>query len=332
VGPSVCHGAGARSGKTDRPVIDGGAGLIKRGDEAEAAINEASRRTSSRRELSRHQQFEQVSPEVGHLDEKAFDEAMSDDEDSAMAMLADLTGATDPLLRELARRLAGRVVVDVARRGAARRRGIGRLARRPLQHEGDIDLDASIEAIAEARAVGGVPAAADLRVRTWVRPDTALCLVVDRSGSMGGERLATAAVAAATVAWRTPSDYSVLAFAADVLVLKEQLATTAAERVADGLFRLRGFGTTDVALALRAAGQQLALSRAARRITVLLSDCRPTAAGDMLEAARGLDELVIVAPDDDREEADAFGRAVGAIVGGVAGPSTVAETLATLLA
>jgi Mg-chelatase subunit ChlD len=282
--------------------------------------------------LARHQQFEQVSPEVGHLDENAFDEAMSDDEDQAMALLADLTGATDPVLRDLARRLAGRVVVDVARRGTARRRGIGRLARRPLQHEGDLDLDASIEAIAEARAVGGVPATSDLKVRTWVRPDTALCLVVDRSGSMGGERLATAAVAAATVAWRTPADYSVLAFASDVLVLKEQLGATATETVADSLFRLRGFGTTDIALALRAAGQQLATSRAARRITVLLSDCRPTTEGDMVQAARALDELVIVAPADDRDEADALGRAAGAVVGGVYGPSTVADTLASLLA
>jgi Mg-chelatase subunit ChlD len=332
VGRGVRQRAGAQSGKTERPVIDGGAGLIKRGDEAEQAVTEASRRTSSRRELARHQQFEQVSPEVGHLDERAFDDAMAADEDEAMALLADLTGATDPVLRDLARRLAGRVVVDVARRGSARRRGIGRLARRPLQHEGDLDLDASIEAIAEARAVGGVPDSADLRVRTWVKPDTALCLVVDRSGSMGGERLATAAVAAATVAWRTPSDYSVLAFAADVLVLKEQLAMKAAEGVADQLFRLRGFGTTDVALALRAAGQQLALSRASRRITVLLSDCRPTMAGDMIEMARSLDELVIVAPADDREEADALGRAVGAVVGGVTGPSSVAETLSTLLA
>ncbi len=52
----------------------------------------------------------------------------------------------------------------------------------------------------------------------------------------------------------------------------------------------------------------------------------------MLAAARALDELVIVAPADDRDEADALGRAVGAIVGGVSGPSAVAETLAALLA
>ena len=37
----------------------------------------------------------------------------------ALAMLAELTGATDPALRELARRLAGRIVVDTARLGLA---------------------------------------------------------------------------------------------------------------------------------------------------------------------------------------------------------------------
>jgi hypothetical protein len=46
-------------------------------------------------------------------------------------------------------------------------------------------------------------------------------------------------VAAATVAWRTPSDWRA-AFAADVLVLKEQLAMTAAESVADRLFGCGG--------------------------------------------------------------------------------------------
>ena len=35
---------------------------------------------------------------------------MDDDPDEALALLADLTGATDPRLRELARRLAGRIM------------------------------------------------------------------------------------------------------------------------------------------------------------------------------------------------------------------------------
>ncbi len=71
---------------------------------------------------------------------------------------------------------------------------------------------ASIEALAEARARGEAPDPERLHVRGWARPGTALCLIVDRSGSMGGRPLATSAVAAAAIAWRAPDDYSVLAF------------------------------------------------------------------------------------------------------------------------
>ena len=66
-----------------------------------------------------------------------------------------------------------------------------------------------------------------LRVRGWVQPATALCLLVDRSGSMGGKPLATAALAAAAVASRAPADYSVLAFGKDVVVAKSQDSTEA---------------------------------------------------------------------------------------------------------
>jgi len=45
---------------------------------------------------------------VGELDEVAFAEAMAEEPDEALGMLADLAGATDEKLRALARRLAGR--------------------------------------------------------------------------------------------------------------------------------------------------------------------------------------------------------------------------------
>ena len=56
---------------------------------------EASKRTISRRELAQNPQFEQVSPEVGELDEAAVEEGLDDDPDAMLALLADLTGATD---------------------------------------------------------------------------------------------------------------------------------------------------------------------------------------------------------------------------------------------
>ena len=145
-----------------------------------------------------------MSPEVGELDEAALDEAMSSHPDEALSLLADLTGATDPELRRLARRLAGRLMLDVARRGNDRRRGTGRIALKPFApEEGDLDIDASIDALAEVRR--GRPADPEgLRVRGWTRPGTALCVVLDRSGSMGGAPLAASAIAAAAVASRAP--------------------------------------------------------------------------------------------------------------------------------
>lgn len=269
---------------------------------------------------------------MGELDEAAVEEAMSDDPDDAMSLLADLTGATDPALRELARRLAGRLFLDLARRGPMRPRGVGRLRELPFRPDaGDIDLDASLDAIAAGRAAGGAIDPDGLRVRGWVTPSTAISLVVDRSGSMGGRPLATSAVAAAAVASRAPADYSVLSFAKEVVVPKSQDRDRPVEEVVNAVLALRGDGTTDVAAALTAAAEQLDRSTAGRRIAVLLSDCRATEPGDVAAAARLVDELVIVAPEGDSAEAEALARQVGARVTTIAGPSAVPDALARVL-
>lgn len=273
-----------------------------------------------------------MSPEVGELDEDAVQEGLSDDPDEMMAMLADLTAATDPKLRDLAKRLAGRLFLDVSKRGPVRPRGIGKMVSLPYRPDrGDLDVDASIEAIADA--IGGRQAIDPdgLRVRAWAKPGTALCLMVDRSGSMGGKPLATSAVAAAAVAWRAPEDYSVLAFGKDIVVAKSQDVYKDSERVVNDVLTLRGFGTTDVAGALQVAKLQLMRSCAGRRIAVLLSDCRATVEGDVRAAAGALDELLILAPEGDSDEAERLGEAVGARVRTVAGPAEVAAALSELL-
>jgi len=295
-------------------------------------VAEASKRTLSRRELSRHPQFEQVSPEVGELDEMAVEEGMNDDPDAMLALLADLTGATDQRLRDLAKRLAGRLFLDVSRSGPIRPRGVGKMATVPYRPDaGDLDLDASLPAIVESRASGEPVDVEQLRVRSWVRPGTALALLVDRSGSMGGKPLATSAMAAAAVAWRNPADYSVIAFGKDVVIAKSQESAKGGEAVVNDVLALRGFGTTDLAGALRAAGEQLSRSRAGRRITVVLSDCRATVEGDVEAAARGLDEVVILAPAGDDAEARALASSVGARLATIDGPSDVPSALQSVL-
>jgi Mg-chelatase subunit ChlD len=305
---------------------------VNEGTDADAAVTEARRRTTSRRELSRHQRFEQVSPEVGELDEAAFEESLEHDPDEAMALLADLTAATDPALRELARRLAGRLFLDVSRRGPVRPRGVGTLVTRRYRPDGgDLDLDASIDEVSDARRTGRAVDPDALRVRSWARPGTALCLLVDRSGSMGGKPLATSAVAAAAVAWRSPEDYSVLAFGKDVVAAKSQDVPKPGERVVNDVLALRGFGTTDLAGALLAARRQLERSTAGRKITVLLSDCRATVPGDVEAAVAALDEVVIVAPAGDDAEALVLAERTGARLVRVGGPSGVPAALAEAL-
>ncbi|HKY14773.1 MAG TPA: vWA domain-containing protein [Microthrixaceae bacterium] len=293
---------------------------------------EASRRTTSRRDLSRQRRFDEVSPEIGELDEDAFETAMDDDPDAALTLLAELTGATDERLRLLARRLAGRVIVDLARVGVARRRGVGRIDRdRARSAVGDVDLDASVDAIVDARAARRAPNLDDLTVQTWRRPDTALCLLVDRSGSMLGARLAAAAVAAAAVVYRHGHDCSVVAFSDEAIVLKSQDAPRSADELVGDLLRLRGHGTTDVGLAVRTARAQLARSTAGRRVAVLLSDCRPTTGGDPTADAAKLDELAILAPDGDLADAQALADAIGGRCVSLAGPAHVPDALAEVL-
>ena len=196
---------------------------------------------------------------------------------------------------------------------------------------GDLDLDASFDVITEAAAAGVAVDVDRLRIRSWSTPDTALCLLVDRSGSMGGRPLATAAVAAAAVAMRNPSSYSVLAFGKDVVAVKSQGTDKPAERVVTDVLSLRGHGTTDLAGALRAAGEQLSRSRATRKIAILLSDCRATVDGDVPSAAASLPELVIVAPEQDCDEAVRLAGECAARIATASGPTRVVEALATLL-
>lgn len=272
-----------------------------------------------------------MSPEVGVLDPEALAEALDASPDETLAMLADLTGATDERLRALARQMAGRIMVDLGRVGPERRRGVGRLRRVPLREaDGDVDLDASLDAIAAVRA-GTATGTDDLRVQAWQRPATSVCLLVDRSGSMAGDRLAAAAVAASSVMFRAPLDCSVVAFAEDAVVVKAQDEVRSPDEVVADLLRLRGFGVTDLGQALRVAATQLARSTAGRRITLLMSDCRATTGGDPLPHVAGTHELAVLAPAGDTADAEALADALGARWTELAGPTSVPDAISAVL-
>jgi Mg-chelatase subunit ChlD/energy-coupling factor transporter ATP-binding protein EcfA2 len=290
---------GKANGSGPPPPGGGGRGRILTGDEARKAVTEAGRQTSGRNELSRNDQFNKISPDVGQLDQSAIEDMFEHDPDTALELLVTAANATDRTLRSAARRLAVQLVVRVARDNRRPIRGVQRLQSRVGQHGGDLDLDATL-----ARTDGLLPTSGEeLVTRNWVAARRAVCLLVDRSGSMGGHQVAMAAMGAAGVllAGDDRTETSVIAFNRDSIVLQHQGQPRHVGSVVDDLLTLRGKGETDLSLALRGARRELDRTHARERIAILLSDAKHTA-GQLPELAlRGIDRLHVIGTTDDTE-------------------------------
>lgn len=275
--------------------------------------------------------FGTVSPQAGQLDVGAFEELLEDDLDRGASLLAALVGASDPVLAAAARRIAGRLLIDVARGG----RGAGG-RRRPVHATGwlggELALERSLEPLLLARATGHPVDPAVLTERRRRTPRSAVCLVVDHSGSMEDRRLATAGLAAAAVTVRVaPDQRVVLGFARQTQVIATPSTGVDAATTVERILRLRGHGATDLATALREAHRHLARIPARRRAVVLLSDARSTVGEDPTAAARAIDDLRILVPTDDTEAAIDLARAGGGTFEPVDGPADVPRALAALL-
>jgi magnesium chelatase subunit D len=281
------------------PAAPGGGGRVLEGRGAERALRDGSRRTRSRAELAAaHPELADVSPDVGQLDERAFEELRRRDPDLAAALLSDLATATDPALRERARRLAARVFVRMARRGPPARRGHRKLQPQAGLAEGDLDLERTLE-----RAAGRPRSAEDFVLRDWRSARPAACLLIDQSGSMRGRGMALAAVAAASAALAGAgrADCSVVAFNRDAIVLQAQGRPRPPERLVTDILSLRAHGTTNLELALRAAAAQLGRAGAREHVAIVMSDCLPTAGGDPLAALGGIDRVHVLGTSADPE-------------------------------
>jgi magnesium chelatase subunit D len=268
--------------------------------ETRKRIDDAARRTLSRDQLrAAHPAFAAVSPQVGQIDPAALDAQLRRDPERAVALLADMAVATDPALRADARRLAGRLLPPLARVGVPSRRGTRRLVAHRGSLAGDLDLDRTLE-LSEGRR----PDRADRIVaRSWGAAPRAVCLLVDRSGSMSGRAVALAAVAASAVV-QAASDRlrtAVIAFAAEALVLRDLGSEVPSDGVVDDLLSLRGHGVTDLARALRAASAQLEQVAPGGRVAILMSDCLHTRGDEPVEPAGAFDVLNVLGTSSDAD-------------------------------
>lgn len=293
----------------------------------------AARRQVSRSELAaRHEDFDKVSPEVGEIDEDALATLLAENPDAAGALLADMALATDREMRALARGLASRVFIGLARVGRSAARGTRRMAP-SRRDDGDVDIDRTLDRWSGA----GLVSTDDLITRTWTAHRRALCLLVDCSGSMTGLAVALAAVAAAGVILAADDrlDPSVVSFSDSVRVLQAQGVRRPPELVVGDLISLRGHGLTDLAAALTAAGVQLSGAVAEERIVVLLSDCLHTTGSPPASALAGIDRLHVLVPlatSESEVAAAELASRGGGISQSVGGISDIATALRRVLA
>lgn len=172
------------------------------------------------------------------------------------------------------------------RAGVPDRPGTRRVVTRRDPTGSDLDLDATLA----ARGAEPEWRAEHLHTRGWRATGRACVLLVDASGSVAGDELAVAVLTAAALTQRMrPGDeLGVVAFWSRAVVLRPLSADPRADVVLDRLFDLRGGGTTDLDLALRTAGTQLARTRTAARDVLLLSDGLPTESPEPTGAAAAL--------------------------------------------
>lgn len=106
------------------------------------------------------------------------------------------------------------------------------------------------------------------------QPSIALCLVIDRSGSMSGQKIEMAKEAAkATAEILSPDDYiEVIAFDSQPMRLVRMQSARNRMRILSDISRLAPNGGTDIFPAIQMANEDLALVAAKRKHMILLSD------------------------------------------------------------
>jgi Mg-chelatase subunit ChlD len=206
-------------------------------------------------------------------------------EHSTLRSLADVLG--DRRVDSRAARDASLIAARLAlrrRRTRGRERGRSGVSSAPFDgNADDIDLDASLELLAERR-----PFSADeLTVRRPTRVRRSVALLADVSGSMNGDKAVLCAAAIGALAAELADDeLTVIAFWSDLAVLQSRGSRLNPTRVLDDLLRIEPRGLTNVHGAIELAARELAQSPLERRCIVLLSDCVHNAGPDPREAAR----------------------------------------------
>jgi Mg-chelatase subunit ChlD len=208
----------------------------------------------------------------------------------SLEVFANVFSMLKPQVRELAVKIASRMIIKIARQIADTGYRSGRLKlARGFSDGAEIELDRSLENYTEAPERGVLD---NLVSYTRQRERRAFVVILDHSYSMRGMKIILAAVTAAAIAWHFRSDYAVLAFSNRVTVLKALEDNIGPERVLEKLFALELQGDTDVRLALQAGLKQI--DSFEQKTGLILTDGAWNQGGDPLVVAARYDKLSVI--------------------------------------
>jgi len=211
---------------------------------------------------------------------------------AASLAAGDLRWMDDDVKRH-AKRLAAAAVLQRAQRLVGPLRGPTRLERGPqlAPDDGELDIEATLDNL-----VGKAYAEADdIVVERRVEQRRQVVLMVDTSGSMAGENMALAAVAAAVLALKMhPGDLAIVAFSADARHIVGIGEQPPVREIVRRLLDRPCAGPTNIAAGLEAGAEQLALGRDPRRSAVLISDGQYTVGHDPRKAAARFPSLHVL--------------------------------------
>jgi len=216
----------------------------------------------------------------------------AEEEAADVVALDEHAAEVDLKVRAAAREIAARMSIRRPRRDSAAHRG-GGLLQSVAYRDGldDIDLDRTLEIMAERPVLEDE----DIIVRERVRTRRSVVLAVDLSGSMGDERLRTAAATVGALAGElVHDDLAVLTFWSDAAWLSHFGAQAEAHRLLDTIVAMPARGLTNVALPMELAGRELASVPVADARVVLLSDCVHNAGPDPRTLAARLPRLDVL--------------------------------------
>jgi len=223
-------------------------------------------------------------------------------DEAASVVVPEADAAIDQVARARARQIAARLALPRARRDATSRRGIGELGSLPYRGGSDeIDLDRTIEVLAERP----VPEDEDIIVRDRIRTKRSVVLAVDVSGSMKGERVATAAATVGALAGELEhDDLAVIAFWADAAILLKLGQPVKPMDLLDTIMRIPAQGLTNVAFPLELAAKQLVRAPLRDARVILLSDCVHNAGPDPRPFAGRLPRLDVLLDASGEKDAE----------------------------